>query len=367
MWRAQHTGLSSRVMDLRSVAPFGQIRWADDRTAISVLDQTRLPSEVVDLKLTTVDAIEEAIKSLRVRGAPLIGITAAMGIAALANNSAHMETDHLGDRVEEWSARLEIARPTAVNLRWAVAQMRVALRRATDAGADIPTALTREADRILVEDSEMCRAIGEHGVAVLREDAKILTHCNAGALATGGIGTALAPVYVGHERGMRLRVFADETRPLLQGSRITAWELAAAGIDVTVLTDGMAGALMAVDPPDFVFVGSDRIAANGDAANKIGTYALAVLAHHHGIPFYVLAPTSTVDLDTPTGEAIPIEYRPAEEVRRAFGRQTAPDDVDVWNPAFDVIPAEFITGIITEGGIHRPPYGISLQHSGAES
>lgn len=213
----------------------------------------------------------------------------------------------------------------------------------------------------------MCRAIGEHGVAVLREDAKILTHCNAGALATGGIGTALAPVYVGHERGMRLRVFADETRPLLQGSRITAWELAAAGIDVTVLTDGMAGALMAVDPPDFVFVGSDRIAANGDAANKIGTYALAVLAHHHGIPFYVLAPTSTVDLDTPTGEAIPIEYRPAEEVRRAFGRQTAPDDVDVWNPAFDVIPAEFITGIITEGGIHRPPYGISLQHSGAES
>ena len=334
--------------------------------AISVLDQTRLPSEVVELKLTTVDAIEEAIKSLRVRGAPLIGITAAMGIAALAN-SARMETDHLGDRVEEWSARLEVARPTAVNLRWAVAHMRVALRKATDAGADIPTALTREADRILVEDSEMCRAIGEHGVAVLREDAKILTHCNAGALATGGIGTALAPVYVGHERGMRLRVFADETRPLLQGSRITAWELAAAGIDVTVLTDGMAGALMAVDPPDFVFVGSDRIAANGDAANKIGTYALAVLAHHHGIPVYVLAPTSTVDLETPTGEAIPIEYRPAEEVGRAFGRQTAPDDVNVWNPAFDVTPAEFITGIITEGGIHRPPYGISLQHTVAES
>ena len=353
-------------MDLRSVAPFGQIRWADDRTAISVLDQTRLPSEVVELKLTTVDAIEEAIKSLRVRGAPLIGITAAMGIAALAN-SARREPDQLGDRVEEWSARLEIARPTAVNLTWAVAQMRVALRTATDAGADIPTALTREADRILVEDSEMCRSIGEHGVEVLREDAKILTHCNAGALATGGIGTALAPVYVGHERGMRLRVFADETRPLLQGSRITAWELAAAGIDVTVLTDGMAGALMAVDPPDFVFVGSDRIAANGDAANKIGTYALAVLAHHHGIPVYVLAPTSTVDLDTPTGEAIPIEYRQAEEVGRAFGRQTAPDDVNVWNPAFDVTPAEFITGIITESGIHRPPYGISLQHSGAKS
>ncbi|MFW2338772.1 MAG: S-methyl-5-thioribose-1-phosphate isomerase [Acidimicrobiia bacterium] len=353
-------------MDLRSVAPFGQIRWADDRTAISVLDQTRLPSEVVELKLTTVDAIEEAIKSLRVRGAPLIGITAAMGIAALAN-SARREPDQLGDRVEEWSARLEIARPTAVNLTWAVAQMRVALRTATDTGADIPTALTREADRILVEDSEMCRSIGEHGVEVLREDAKILTHCNAGALATGGIGTALAPVYVGHERGMRLRVFADETRPLLQGSRITAWELAAAGIDVTVLTDGMAGALMAVDPPDFVFVGSDRIAANGDAANKIGTYALAVLAHHHGIPVYVLAPTSTVDLDTPTGEAIPIEYRQAEEVGRAFGRQTAPDDVNVWNPAFDVTPAEFITGIITESGIHRPPYGISLQHSGAKS
>ena len=347
------------------MAPFGQIRWADDQTAVSILDQTRLPSEVVELKLETVEAIEEAIKSLRVRGAPLIGITAAMGIAALAGNLARRKGDHLEDHVEEWAARLEVARPTAVNLRWAIARMREAVRRATEAGSDITNELIGEAERILAEDSEMCRAIGEHGVALLRGGSNVLTHCNAGALATGGIGTALAPVYVAHELGMNPRVLADETRPLLQGSRITAWELAAAGVDVAVLTDGMAGAMMAMDPPDLVFVGSDRIAANGDAANKIGTYSLAVLANHHAIPFYVLAPTSTVDLDTPNGDAIPIEYRPADEVRHGFGRQTAPAEVSIWNPAFDVTPAELITGIITERGIHRPPYGMSLQEGTA--
>ncbi len=241
------------------------------------------------------------------------------------------------------------------------------MRRIIDAAwstsSDLAAALIDEADRIHEEDRAMCRSIGEHGVALFAPGSTVLTHCNAGALATGGIGTALAPVYVAHERGLMPRVFADETRPLLQGSRITAWELQQAGIEVTVLTDGMAGALMALDPPDLVLVGADRIAANGDVANKIGTYGLAVQAHHHSIPFYVLAPTSTVDLATPAGERIPIEYRNADEVRRGFGRPTAPDTIPVWSPAFDVTPAALISGIITEHGIHRPPYGPSLREA----
>ena len=206
----------------------------------------------------------------------------------------------------------------------------------------------------------MCRGIGEHAAQLLHDGSSVITHCNAGALATGGIGTALAPVYVATERGLKVRVFADETRPLLQGSRLTAWELGEAGVDVTVIADNMAAALFAADPPDIVFVGSDRIAANGDVANKIGTYGLAVLARHHDVPFYVLAPTSTVDLTTPTGAEIPIEQRSADEIRRGFGKLTAPADAPVWSPAFDVTPNELIAGIVTERGIHRPPYGESL-------
>ncbi len=254
-----------------------------------------------------------------------------------------------------------MARPTAVNLAWAIGRMRRIIDAAWPVASDLAAALIEEADRIHEEDRAMCRSIGEHGVTLFEEGSTVLTHCNAGALATGGIGTALAPVYVAHERGLKPRVFADETRPLLQGSRITAWELQQAGIDVTVLTDGMAGALMALDRPDLVLTGADRIAANGDVANKIGTYGLAVQAHHHAIPFYVLAPTSTVDLSTPTGERIPIEFRSADEVRRGFGRLTAPETVPVWSPAFDVTPAALISGIITERGIHRPPYDASLR------
>jgi methylthioribose-1-phosphate isomerase len=329
---------------------------------IIVLDQTRLPAAVTELALDTVEGIEEAIVSLRVRGAPLIGIAGAMGLAALVNKAAAqgVAIEELRPRAIEWANRLVVARPTAVNLSWAIDRMRGIIGSVTGESNALAAALIDEADRILTEDDQMCRSIGRHGATLLGEGSTVLTHCNAGALATGGIGTALSPVYIAHERGLSIRVYADETRPLLQGSRLTAWELEKAGIDVTVLTDGMAGALMASDPPDFVFVGADRIAANGDVANKVGTYGLAVLARHHGIPMYVLAPTSTVDFGTPTGAEIPIEFRDGEEVRGGFGAMTAPEDVPVWSPAFDVTPAGFITGIITQHGIHRSPYTESL-------
>ena len=231
---------------------------------------------------------------------------------------------------------------------------------AIGSAADLADRLQAEADEILEEDRRMCRGIGEHAAELLTDGSTVITHCNAGALATGGIGTALAPVYVATEQGKKVSVYADETRPLLQGSRITAWELGEAGVDVTVIADNMAAALFASDPPDIVFVGSDRIAANGDVANKIGTYGLAVLAKHHAVPFYVLAPTSTVDLGTATGADIPIEQRNADEIRRGFGKLTAPADAPVWSPAFDVTPNDLVAGIVTEQGIHRPPYLDSL-------
>ncbi|MFV1986860.1 MAG: S-methyl-5-thioribose-1-phosphate isomerase [Gemmatimonadota bacterium] len=338
------------------------IRWADDGRAIRILDQTKLPEVRLDIDIRTVEEVEEAIQSLRVRGAPLIGITAAMGIGALARQCVDAGRDVAGcvETLEVAANRIAAARPTAVNLVWAIERV----RRILAAGAESPEALAArlvaEADAILDEDRRMCRAIGEHASALLSDGDAVITHCNAGSLATGGIGTALAPVYVATEEGKTIRVFADETRPLLQGSRLTAWELSQAGIDVTVISDNMAGALFAQNPPDIVFVGSDRIAANGDVANKIGTYGLAVLARHHGIPFYVLAPTSTVDLHTPTGADIPIEHRSADEIRQGFGKVTAPAEADVWSPAFDVTPSDLVTGIVTEAGIHRAPYGPAL-------
>ncbi|MCZ6825751.1 MAG: S-methyl-5-thioribose-1-phosphate isomerase [Gemmatimonadetes bacterium] len=342
-----------------------------------MLDQTELPARRVEKELRTVADVEEAIQSLRVRGAPLIGITAAMGVAALARRAlaeaedagrrgADLSVDELKVRVLAWCDRLEKARPTAVNLVWAIGRMRAVAVEAsgTPAGAasasSLADRLRDEANTILEEDRAMCRGIGEHAAELLHDGSSVITHCNAGALATGGIGTALAPVYVATERGLKVKVYADETRPLLQGSRLTAWELGEAGVEVIVIADNMAGALFAADPPDVVFVGSDRIAANGDVANKIGTYGLAVLARHHDVPFYVLAPTSTVDLNTPTGVDIPIEQRSADEIRRGFGKLTAPADAPVWSPAFDVTPNELIAGIVTERGIHRPPYGESL-------
>jgi methylthioribose-1-phosphate isomerase len=347
------------------------IRWTDDGTALRILDQTQLPERRVDRDLATLEEMAEAIRSLRVRGAPLIGITAAMGVAALARRAVREEPGldggDLRERVEAWCDRLEETRPTAVNLAWALRRMRRAATEEEDeeegAVPELADRLRREADRIREEDREMCRRIGEHAVDLLRDGSKVVTHCNAGALATGGIGTALAPLYVAHERGLRVHVFADETRPLLQGSRLTAWELSQAGVDVTVVADGMAGALLEREEPDVVFVGADRIAANGDVANKIGTYGLAVLARHHGVPFYVLAPTSTVDLELATGEEIPIEHRSAEEIRRGFGTLTAPEDVPAWSPAFDVTPAALVGGIVTEQGVARPPYQASLRRA----
>ncbi len=347
--------------------PPEQIRWSADGTAIVILDQTELPASRVEMEIDTVEGIEEAIQSLRVRGAPLIGITAAMGIGALAQQAAAnaeaegaLAAAELREKVGAWCDRLEQARPTAVNLVWAIRRLRRVAAKAETATAALADALRDEADAILEEDRAMCRGIGEHAAELLRDGSSVITHCNAGALATGGIGTALAPVYVATEQGKKISVFADETRPLLQGSRITAWELGEAGIDVTVIADNMAAALFASDPPDIVFVGSDRIAANGDVANKIGTYGLAVLAQHHGVPFYVLAPTSTVDLGTPTGADIPIEQRSADEIRQGFGKLTAPADAPVWSPAFDVTPNGLVAGIVTEQGIHRAPYVESL-------
>ena len=338
------------------------IWWADDRRSVRILDQTLLPESREERELSTVEDVEEAIQSLRVRGAPLIGITAAMGIGALARRLAAdgEDIETCRRRLARDADRLAAARPTAVNLVWAIERVRSILEDGAASANLLADRLCAEADAILEEDRRMCRAIGEHAATLLEDGDAVITHCNAGSLATGGIGTALAPVYVATESGRRIRVYADETRPLLQGSRLTAWELSQAGIEVTVISDNMAGALFAQDPPDIVFVGSDRIAANGDVANKVGTYGLAVLARHHGVPFYVLAPTSTVDLRTPTGADIPIEHRSADEVRAGFGRITAPPEAAVWSPAFDVTPNELVTGIVTEAGIHRAPFGPAL-------
>lgn len=346
------------------------IRWSDDGAGMRILDQTELPERRVERDLTTLEDVAEAIRSLRVRGAPLIGITAAMGVAALARRAVreHPELDpgDLRRRVDGWCDRLEKTRPTAVNLAWTLSRMRHVAEEASEA-TDLADRLRREADRIREEDRRMCRRIGEHAVELIRDGSKVVTHCNAGALATGGIGTALAPLYVAHERGWAVHVFADETRPLLQGSRLTAWELSQAGVDVTVVADGMAGALLEREKPDVVFVGADRIVANGDVANKIGTYGLAVLAGHHGVPFYVLAPTSTVDLELASGDQIPIEHRSPDEIRRGFGTLTAPEEVPAWSPAFDVTPAEMVHGIVTERGVARPPYEESLRQAVEEA
>jgi methylthioribose-1-phosphate isomerase len=331
---------------------------------VVILDQTRLPEEQVELELRTADDLVEAIRALRVRGAPLIGITAAMGLAALGRQAerAGIPRNELIREARDCAARLMAARPTAVNLAWAVKRLERVLGAPTSTDSPgLARRLAEEAEAIRSQDARMCRRIGEHGLALLGGGHRVLTHCNAGVLATGGIGTALAPVYLARERGMSVRVLVGETRPLLQGSRLTAWELGQAGIEVTVLTDGATGALFRLEPPDVVLVGADRIAANGDVANKVGTYSLAILARHHGVPFYVLAPTSSVDLEAETGSDIPIEHRAADEVRRGFGRTTTPEHAAVWNPAFDVTPADLVTAIVTEQGICRPPYRSALR------
>ncbi|MBO6010800.1 MAG: S-methyl-5-thioribose-1-phosphate isomerase [Oscillospiraceae bacterium] len=330
--------------------------------ALVIIDQTKLPGEVVMLRLTDRETIYEAIRSLRVRGAPAIGAAAAVGLAVLASRRAPATLSELREGVREDSAYLASSRPTAVNLFWALSRMEKVLERGFDTVNGALEALRREADAIIAEDVETCRSIGENGLTLLHDGMGVLTHCNAGKLATIRYGTATAPMYLALERGMKLRIYADETRPLLQGARLTAYELSAAGADVTLQCDDMAASAMAEGLIDIVITGADRIAANGDSANKIGTLGLAVLAKHYGIPFYIAAPFSTIDLATPDGSGIVVEQRDGSEVTELwYARRMAPEGVKVRNPAFDVTDNSLITGIITEKGIARPDYLTSLR------
>jgi methylthioribose-1-phosphate isomerase len=333
---------------------------------VRIIDQTRLPAELVMLEVTEVEAMWQAIRRLRIRGAPAIGIAAAMGVVLGVRDFAGDDREAFLRRLDDTSAYLATARPTAVNLPWALRRMGDCARsRGGATVAELKRVLLEEARLIRDEDAAMCRAIGRHGQALIPPAGAVLTHCNAGSLATAELGTALAPMYVARELGRAFRVYVTETRPLLQGSRLTAWELHQAGIEVTLLTDSMAGALMGEGRIHLVITGADRIAANGDVANKIGTYALAVLARHHQVPFYVAAPTSTFDLSIADGSSIPIEMRDPDEIRRGFGTLTAPADVPCYAPAFDVTPAGLISGLLTEHGLIRPVTEDTIAAAGA--
>jgi methylthioribose-1-phosphate isomerase len=336
--------------------PEQTVRWVgglDGR--MEIIDQTLLPTELRFLHCRTVEQVWEAIKALRVRGAPAIGVAAAMGVVVAVQESSDDEREVL-ERVRLAAEYLATSRPTAVNLFWALDRMkRIAQEYHGKGGRVIKEALLKEAKTIRDEDAAMCRHIGDHGQHLVKEGCGVLTHCNAGSLATAEYGTALAPLYRAHELGRRFQVYADETRPLLQGARLTMWELQQAGIDCTLICDNMAAVVMKQGKVNLVLVGADRIAANGDTANKIGTYGVAVLAKHHGIPFYVAAPSSTFDLAIASGAEIPIEERGAAEVTHGFGRQTAPTGSKVYCPAFDVTPADLIAGIITERGLIEKP------------
>jgi methylthioribose-1-phosphate isomerase len=331
------------------------IEWVGDTDGyVRLIDQTLLPTTLEYRDCRTVEEVWEAIRALRIRGAPAIGIAAAMGLVLAMQR--HTETDTYLHRLHEHSDYLYTSRPTAVNLFWAVRRMQLSLK-------DLPwdtlparhtARLLQEARRIQAEDVQTCRAIGLAGAHLISDGGGVLTHCNTGGLATAEYGTALAVMFTAFDQGKRFRVIADETRPLLQGARLTTWELQQHGIDVTLICDNMAAQVMKEGAIQVVIVGADRIAANGDTANKIGTYGVAVLARAHNIPFYVAAPASTFDLSRPDGDGIPIEQRDPREVTHGFGKQTAPDGVSVYNPAFDVTPHHLITGLITERGLIQP-------------
>ena len=340
--------------------PISTIEWADGR--VRLIDQTLLPNEFKQIYCDDVDTVWEAIKLLRVRGAPAIGIAGALGAVLGIWESEATNYDDFASELKKATDYLATSRPTAVNLFWALDRIKTTAEQHKQ--LDIPKlkdALLAEALQIIEEDQAMCRAIGQHGLELLQNGDTILTHCNAGGLATSDYGTALAVMFAAHDAGRNITVYADETRPLLQGARLTTWELMQAGIDVTLICDNMAAQVMKEGKIQHVVVGADRIAANGDTANKIGTYGVAILAKEHGIPFYVAAPTSTLDLSLETGEQIPIEQRGAEEVTEGFGKRTAPEGVKVYSPAFDVTPAHLITAIITEKGIAYPPYKIRMK------
>jgi len=337
------------------------IEWKDD--AVVMIDQRKLPTAEVYVSCKTAKDVAKAIKTMVIRGAPAIGVAAAMGIALGMRRSTATGTKQFVTEFQRVCDLMAATRPTAVNLFWAIERMKKTLADAAQRGlsvSELKDRLEAEARAIHDEDVQSCRTMGAHGATLVPASARILTHCNAGALATAGYGTALGVIRAAVEQGKRIAVLADETRPFLQGARLTAWELVKDGIDTTVITDNMAGAMMRLREVDLVVVGADRIAANGDVANKIGTYGVAVLAKEHGIPFYVAAPISTVDLDTPDGSGIPIEERSDREVTHVGTSRLTPEGARVRNPAFDVTPSKYVTAIITERGIARAPYEESL-------
>ena len=372
-------------MENKSILEYETVELDDNDSAVVIIDQTKLPGKTEIIKLHTAQEIWDAIYLLKVRGAPAIGVSAAFGIYVLSKGivrdagfalkaenkgnlpgAAEMDFEDFYEEFKKQKEYLDSSRPTAVNLSWALNRMEAvclkAGREEKKSVEEVLDILHKEAVEIKEEDIRVCKAIGEFGLSLVKPGDGILTHCNAGQLATCKYGTATAPIYLGHERGYNFKVFADETRPLLQGARLTAYELHSAGVDVTLICDNMSAMVMKNGWVNAVFVGCDRVAANGDAANKIGTSVVAAVAKHYGVPFYICAPTSTIDYHTPTGEEIKIEQRPAEEVTEMWYKERmAPEGVKVFNPAFDVTSHELITAIVTEYGIARAPFKESLE------
>lgn len=346
----------------RNIMDYDTVRLDDENNAVVIIDQTKLPGKIEIISLHTAQEIWNAIYLLQVRGAPAIGVAAAYGIYVLAKRMDTEDYDTFYREFVRQKEYLDSSRPTAVNLSWALNRMqRVVEAHSGETVAQIKEALHRESVAIQEEDIWVCRMIGEHGLTLVKPGDGILTHCNAGQLATSKYGTATAPIYLGEERGYHFHVFADETRPLLQGARLTAFELQSSGVDVTLICDNMSATVMKNGWVNAVFVGCDRVAANGDAANKIGTSVVAAVAKYYGVPVYICAPTSTIDLNTPTGAGIKIEQRPAEEVTEMWYKERmAPEGIKVFNPAFDVTDHELIAGIVTEYGVARAPYTESL-------
>jgi len=337
------------------------IEWRDD--AVVMIDQRKLPASEVYVTCKTAAEVAKAIKTMVIRGAPAIGVAAAMGIALGMRRSNATGTKQFTTEFQRTCDLMAGTRPTAVNLFWAIDRMKQTFAEAAQGGSsveELKQRLESEARKIHDDDVESCRTMGAHGAALVPDNARILTHCNAGALATAGYGTALGVIRAAAEHGKRIAVLADETRPFLQGARLTAWELLKDGIETTVITDNMAATMMRLGNVDLVVVGADRIAANGDVANKVGTYGVAILAKEHGIPFYVAAPLSTIDLATPDGSGIPIEERPEREVTHVGASRITPEGAHIRNPAFDVTPAKYVSAIITERGIARAPFAESL-------
>ena len=358
VWKGRTT-----MPDITAVTHAQNIRYDRKAEALYIIDQTLLPGEEKEIRLQTIDEMVEAIRALRVRGAPAIGICAAYCMYVLAKSIRTEDRPTFLKRLSDYGQQLDAARPTAVNLGWAIREMmRTALEHVHDTRGQMLDALYERAVVIHEDDIAKCRAISEYGLSLLKEGDGVLTHCNAGPLATSRYGTAQGPFLLAAERGMHIRVFADETRPLLQGARLTSYELQRAGVDVTLICDNMSGMVMKNGWVDAVFVGCDRVAANGDTANKIGTSMAALAARQYGVPFYVCAPTSTIDMETLTGDDIVIEERKPEEVTEMwYEKPMAPKGIKVYNPAFDVTDHSLITGIVTEYGVARPPYRESLR------